>query len=278
MRWLLEPEVFQTDSTSLIEYLEESGVNHTICKFGKSYEEYIEEIQRIDNSDCIVFHGSLQFARLILRQTKWIGVYCNLPKFECLYYYPRFGDYLLNSEYMMLPFGCLKDKKDWIFDNFGGNTRPDSVFLRPSNGSKTFTGKARTKDSWDNDIDLLSSRSDPELLVVIAPCKNIQKEWRLVVAENKVIAGSQYSKQGESVRIEGATQEVFEYAEDVLESVKYEPDPIWTLDICENHGELKVLEVGSFSCAGLYDCDPEPIVKAVNSIVLREWQDLQPPS
>jgi hypothetical protein len=42
---------------------------------------------------------------------------------------------------------------------------------------------------------------------------------------------------------------------------------MWTLDICEADGQLKVLEIGSFSCSGFYACDPEAIVKAVHEVV-----------
>jgi hypothetical protein len=60
----------------------------------------------------------------------------------------------------------------------------------------------------------------------------------------------------------------------MLDVVEYRPDPAWTVDICElESGELKVVEVGSFSCAGMYASDPEPIVTEINRISMREWKE-----
>jgi hypothetical protein len=36
---------------------------------------------------------------------------------------------------------------------------------------------------------------------------------------------------------------------------------VYTIDICESEGELYVLELGSFSCAGEYACDLSAIVE-----------------
>lgn len=38
-------------------------------------------------------------------------------------------------------------------------------------------------------------------------------------------------------------------------------------------GDLKVLEVGSFSCAGLYDCDTDLVVNSINSLILEIAED-----
>jgi hypothetical protein len=35
---------------------------------------------------------------------------------------------------------------------------------------------------------------------------------------------------------------------------------------------LRVLEVGSFSCAGLYACDPAAVVAGVSRIARATWQ------
>ena len=44
------------------------------------------------------------------------------------------------------------------------------------------------------------------------------------------------------------------------------PDPAWTLDVCESWPDLAVVEVNSFSCAGLYACDYEAVVQAINEL------------
>ena len=208
------------------------------------------------------------------------GVFCNLPKFECQYYYPRFGDRLLNSDYAMLPFGDMKRRKDWAFQNFGED---NCVFLRPSSGFKTFAGQVVEFADWEGEMRTLSFKIDPEVLVLVCRPVEILKEWRLVVSD-RVVAASQYKEgrglirlMGEDVvRTRNVPDVVLQYGEQVLKEVKFKPDPIWTLDICETvSGDLRVLEVGSFSCAGLYACDPDPIIEEVNRLSLQEWESVR---
>lgn len=263
--WIIESEVFPNNCERLISELKLKSVPHVICKFGKSYEDYIKDFP--DNA-CMVFHGSLQFASLLKRKTNWTGVYCNLPKFECQYYYPRLGQFLLNSDYVMLPFGELNRRKNWLYNTIGKN---GNLFFRPSSGFKTFTGKVVNIDNWEKDLNLFGFYGvDPEELVIAAPPVNIKHEWRLFIADKKIIAGSKYDWEVE----ENLPESVLQYAQKVVNSIQYQPDPAWSIDIGETEsGELKVVEVGSFSCAGMYTSDPEPIVTEINKISVREWED-----
>ena len=50
----------------------------------------------------------------------------------------------------------------------------------------------------------------------------------------------------------------------------YQPDFAYTLDlVIDVKGNVKLLELNSFSCAGLYACDMEKIVKSVSNMVER---------
>lgn len=256
MRWLLEPEVFNGELTPFIEVLKESGEDYTICEFGESYEEYISDFI----TDDVVFHGSYQFARLIKEKTKWKAIYCNFPKFECNYYYPKFGDNLLNSDYLILPFGDMNRKRDWLFTVYQKN-----LFIKPVTSFKKFTGMVLDPNNWNREIKLLSLRVDPEELILITRYTDIIKEWRLVIADGKIITGCEYAPN----RISGVPELVQKYAQDILNSVKYNPDPIWILDICEwrwQKNKFSILETGPFACSGLYACDPKPIIETIKKL------------
>lgn len=261
MHWLLEPEVFQEDSDFFIQALKNLKVDHTLCKFGKSYESYINDMK---HSSKIMFHGSLQFGKKIKEAKSNITVFCDLPKFECLYYYSFFGKELLNQNYLMLPFGELKRRKDWVFSTL---QQKESVFLRPSSGYKTFTGTIVDLDEWESAIKFYGFKINPEELVVVAPPVTILKEWRFVIVEGEVITGSQYKEDGEMVRELECPQEVFNYAQQVVDFANYKPEPAWTLDVAETENGYKVIEVGSFSCAGLYVCDYEKVIKRINKLM-----------
>lgn len=278
VKWLIESDVFQGEDQLIIDALIRKGIEYKLCEFGITYDELALTI--FNPNDCVVVHGSLQLGRAVQRNTRWVpGVYCNLPKFECIYYYPRFGEHLLNYDYVILPFGTLKNKRKWIEKQFGDQ---GCVFLRPSSGFKTFTGQVIEFCEWDREMRNMSFKIDPEGLVLISKPIEIIKEWRLVVS-NHVVASSQY-KEGKGlirltgsdlVKINNTPQHILDYGEDILHTVKFNPDNIWTMDICETaSGEIKVLEVGSFSCAGLYACDPDPIIDEVNSLALSEWESV----
>lgn len=278
VKWLLEPEVFDEDEVSVIAALKKLNVPHVVCKFGRDYASYIKDFAE---EDCVVFHGSFQFAREIEQNAKWIpGVYCNKQKLDCLYYYPRLGDFLLNSHYMMLPFGELNRRKNDLFDFAEQSYKPgrkDCVFIRPSSGLKSFTGKVVMEDDWHKDIRLMGFYDvPPEALVVAATVYEILNEWRTIVVEGKVIASALYKKGDSFVRVPGAPRDVVLYAQRVVDETKFDPDAAWTLDICETaNKELKVLEVGSLSCAGFYGANAELIIPAVNAVALKEWESYQ---
>lgn len=248
MQWLIEKEVFD-DVEPLLEALQRLKVDHTVCKLGIPYESYISYFGRADK---IVFYGSFQFAKLIQAKSPYITVYCNFSQLDCTYYYPRFGNYLLNSDYIMLPYGEINRRKKWLGKHLGG----ERFFIRPCGCKKAFTGSLVNF----GEKQVIS----PEELVVIAPPIKLTAEWRLVIFEGKVLTGSQYKK----VRSKDVPDKVLYYAQEVLGNIKYRPDILWTLDICETaSGELKVLEVGSFSCAGLYNCDYDLVINTVENLI-----------
>lgn len=260
MKWLLEPETFQEDEQPLMEALFRCGVRYTSVEFGTPYKDYIA----LMGNEPTVFHGSLQFGKLIQETPLHsVKVFCTLPKYECLYYYPRIGSYLLNSEYVMLPFGELGRRKNWLFDTLNKN---GSLFLRPSSGYKTFTGLVLSDSEWDMELKFLKYQIDPEELVVVAPAQDVVREWRTVVVDDLVVTAGQYRYKGENVRIREVSKEVMHFAQEVVDFAGYVPDRAWTLDVCESSSGLKVVEANSFSCAGLYACDYEAIVRAIDSV------------
>lgn len=258
MKWLVESEIFQGDAEPLIEALEKLNVPYTRCKFGTPYEEYI----RLAGTDLTIFYGSLQFGKLIQDTPGHnIKVYCTLPNYECVNYYPHFGDRLLNANNTTIPFSELVRFR----------TCQESMFVRPSSGYKTFTGDVVDPDrlEWDSAIHLWKLKINPDDLVIVSKSQSISKEWRMVVIDGRVVTGGQYKQDGQIVRISEVPAAVMEYAQQTVDDVQYYPDPAWTIDICQVAYQLKVLEIGSFSCAGLYACDCEAIVKGIAELVCK---------
>jgi hypothetical protein len=108
--------------------------------------------------------------------------------------------------------------------------------------------------------------------VLVAPPKEIGREWRLVIAGDEIVAGSQYRDTGAIVTNPDCPVHVTEYVNDVLRRVAWRPDSLFVMDVCESDDRLHVLELNSFSCSGFYDCDAAAIVRAASAAAEREWK------
>lgn len=253
MKWLLETDIFDENLERLHEAILSAGHTFKEVKYIPFDDnEHISKVyHKLDVN--VFFYGSLNLCKKVQSLTTW-NTFCDLPKYECTYYYPRLKEFLVNAECYMLPFGMLTPK---IFNN------ANTVFVRPSQGDKLFDGQLFGKASFDSQYwgMVHKHQTKPEDIVLISETKNIGKEWRLVVSD-VVITGSQYKDCGSFVT-GSVPKEVIDYSNNVLENIDYRPDKIWTLDVCETDHGLRVLEVGGLSCAGLYECDLDLIVKEV---------------
>jgi hypothetical protein len=256
MKLVIESDVFDERMEELKAAIARHGGTYTEVKhvpFGNV--EY-------DVDKDAVFYGSLNLAGKM--RSKCV-VFNNRDSYNCTSYYPVFAHHLLNNNYAMLPFGDLKRRWPWVIDTFGAGEHR-CVFIRPDSGEKIFTGMVMCRNTLDIDIEFIERYvSVPHnTLVVVAPAKKVEKEFRFVIHNGKPITGSLY-RVGSDVVHEtvAAGHPVFEKAREVLHEVNYEPESLWTLDLCESGGEIRVLEIGCFSCAGFYACDFDLIVQAV---------------
>jgi hypothetical protein len=262
VKWLLEPEVFDGEEAPIVEALRNLGHDFETIKFGKGYDEYLTAFTP---HDCVVFHGSIQGVNFYQVESDWeVGPYWD--KFECAYYYHLLGPYLLNSQYVMIPFGDLGRLREWLFWSVFP-TAGGCLFIRPSSGRKAFTGKIFTEETWDEDLKLAAFyKSNPDDMVVIAPEIDIDKEWRLLVVDGKVVTASQYK----SLERPEPPAEVLAFGQKVIDESGYNPGFAWVLDICLAEEEFHVVEAGPFSCCALYNCDPAVVVQTVSEAA---WRD-----
>jgi hypothetical protein len=208
------------------------------------------------------------------RERRWEpGVFATVEHFSCSNYFCHFGDYLLNRVYTMVPFGEIRRLKTFLFDTFGQEGR---IFVRPDSPLKLFTGQVVTADNFDADMDFMGFYDFPqESLVVVSRPQTIEIEWRFVVANRSVVAGSQYKLKGTNVSAPTYEPAAKELAERIAES-SYQPDPVYVMDICRTSaGEYRLLEIGGFSFADLYATDKNAVVAAVSAEAIALWKKAQ---
>lgn len=221
---------------------------------------------------CVVSHGDIELVTRIFHEQRWRpGAFATVENYLCSSYVNHFGEFWLNRDYAMLPFGDLERRKQFLFDSFGIDGR---VFIRPDSPLKLFTGQTASIESFDSDLEYMGFYEFPrQSLVVVSTPKTIKREWRFVVAEQDVVSGCLYSENGAFAPKPEVDMDAMGLAETVA-SKDYAPDPVWIVDICQtSDDDYHLLEIGGFSFADLYACNKSDIVRAVSAVAFSLWQE-----
>lgn len=142
----------------------------------------------------------------------------------------------------------------------------DKFFVRPNSPLKPFSGRvAEPRSLTLAKLDHGFYCDDETLPVVVAPFRNIGKEWRFVIANQRVVAGAAYApKTRKPVSVE-LDSDAAAFASMVALQIP-SPAAVYVLDVCECSGELRLLELNPFGGADLYACDAIAIIDGVSAI------------
>lgn len=273
--WLIDGDLFDHYRDDLITAIRDQG--HDIEIIGAPKPPYRWDDVGCSYRDayaknkCVIAHGDIELIARIHQEQRWTpGVFADVQNYFCSNYYCWFSEYLLNRDYIMMPFGELAHHRDRLFDMFPPGHK---MFVRPDSPLKLFTGQLVTRDKFDADLEFLGFYEFPRSsIVVVSAARNIVAEWRFVVVNRKVVAGCQYKRQGKLDLQVSYDASAFDLATKIAGS-DYQPDPAWVLDICEtDDGDFHLLEVGGFSFSDLYLSDKQAIVAAVSEAALAQWR------
>lgn len=270
VKWLIEDYEHDCSLQPMMDEIKAQGMEYEVVK----YEPWASgTFDQYPNEDCVVFYGTLNLGRQLQREKGWVpGVYCNFTNLCCHTYYPYWGKYLFNQDYMMLPMLEILRKREYVFNNFG---KKECIFIRPDSGAKPITGQVLEYENLDKEFKMFGDYAGNDLdqiIAVISSPKPIEKEWRCVVVDKKVVAFSQYKKNGKLIIDRAIDVGALKFAKKVADE-EWQPDIAYTLDICKSCGIYYLLEANSFSCSGLYECNPELVVKRISEAALKEWTE-----
>lgn len=268
VNWLIESNIYDREE----EFLEELKRQDYVYKSVSYLKFHPNEANKyFPKHDCVIFRGTLHLGRELLK-TSWIpGAYMNEKTLRPSTYYTYFGQYLLNNKYFLLSLGELIRRREEILEYFKSN---GELFIRPDSNMKTFRAGVFNLNVLNTILALTSELNrDETTLVLVSGKRQITKEWRFFVYKNQIITGSLYLVGEERVDelIKGGYLE--NYISELLKQVNWYPESLYTVDICEAEGELYVLELGSFSCAGEYGCDLSLLVEAGASAAWEDYAD-----
>jgi hypothetical protein len=146
---------------------------------------------------------------------------------------------------------------------------PASLFVRPDSPLKPFSGRVlKTTSITLQSLDHGLYYDDVRLPVVVAPVRSLQREWRYVVADRGVVAGTAYDAEGRNALPDDPAGAPWRFAAQIAEEMP-PPEAVYVIDVCETEGDLRLLELNPFSGADLYGCPREDVVAAVSRTTRR---------
>jgi len=115
VNWLIEQNIYDRE-TEFLAQLQKQGYIYQQTKYLNFRPEAAH--QYFPPDDCVLFMGTLNLGRDILRAS-WIpGAYMDEKTLRCSSYYTCFGHYLLNNKYFLIFLGELLRRKIEIMEYF----------------------------------------------------------------------------------------------------------------------------------------------------------------
>lgn len=197
------------------------------------------------------------------------GAYGLTNNMNCNVYYSNIpGEWMLNSDFIMLPFSLIQSNPKKVFDIIGSN----KIFVRPNSGFKTFAGQVWTDENIEFELNSSQQLTSVvgETICLVSPVKKLKGEFRFIIGNGEVIDGSEY-------RWENVLDIRHDFDYDCLLMAKkmaehsWQPDTVYSCDVALTDNGPKIIEINSFACCGLYACDKNLVVNRVSEIARDEF-------
>lgn len=223
---------------------------------------------------CVIAYGTHEFVSQVKRKFagQWRpGSYHRIENLSYSAYSLHLGDILLNDDFVLLPYAEVLRRGP---DAWGG-----PFFLKPDAVTKAFTGQVIGNEGDLSAVNQIERVSGDTLCVVAKP-KFIKGEFRFVIAdrgdgsEPEVVTGSEYRWD----RKLDIRSDVHPLCLDMAREVARRPWQADTVYVCDvalteigGKDAARVVELNTFSCAGLYACDTRKIVEVVSAAAWSEF-------
>ena len=137
--------------------------------------------------------------------------------------------------------------------------------MRPSSGYKTFSGQVVYKELFEDALEKMEFYSpNPDSIVIVARPQNILQEYRCFVVDKRVITMSLYKERGNLKQKEITDSYLLNQAQILVDI--WQPEDMFVLDFgITKEGNVKLIELNSFSCSGQYACDLVKLYKTVSN-------------
>lgn len=259
MKWIVQKsmtELYDWRTIGFIKTLENLKIDHKVLDFNMQNAHNFEW-PIVEDDEGIILYGSHKFC-ISTPKAYYPGAYGLCQSLSSDHYYCNVpNEWLLNDDFHILPYKILLQRY------------PDhKLFVRPVVGTKTFAGQVCNRHEFEMLQHGTSVQN--ETLCMFASLKNIEEEYRFVICNGEVIDGSMYSAEERTNFRHDFTQEAYNLAQKMA-NLKWQPDLVYTCDVAKlRNGIYKIIELNSFSCAGLYAVDLEKVLKIITKTAIME--------
>jgi hypothetical protein len=268
MHYIIQENVFREQHYDMLEKsITKLGLKHTTVRVFP----FVDKIVRLEDipdgpfnvDDLIDFNpdtnnvfcfGAIKLARVAAQRAWKPGSMMN-QNHDFEVYKEHYRDNLLNWDSKIQKFS---DPVDW----FPGETK----FFRPTQDTKTFTGKVFAQVEWEDFVYEQLNNGHITILnkdtqIQVSSVKKIYKEIRFWVVNGKIITGSQYRLGNQTIYDSNYEPEAQEFAQSMVD--KFQLAEAFVIDVCLTDSGWKVVECGCLNCAGFYKSDLQKMIIAL---------------
>jgi hypothetical protein len=224
---------------------------------------FSDELPDIPLGRPTVVYGSTRLVTNVHRSGSWRpGVFFDEEAFSYAAYRRGYGEHFLN-----------RDAAVWSLDDIhpGKVAAESTVFVRPADDLKAFGGglwRFGELCDWVGRLRRGDLEFELSTNLVVAPAKEIGREWRLFVVSREVVAGSGYRRGGAMDVTAAVPRIVADFGASM--AARWGPAAAYALDIAEHAGDLWVVEANCLNSAGFYPADVNAVVQRVTRLAVRD--------
>ena len=262
-RWILEENVFSEKCfDEMIVVLEKKAIPYARIKVIPFVHE-IDGRKPPKYDGPTVVYGSLGVQKVADKEGWVPGVFGSEENFRMDVYRDKLGDLFLNAdlEYMMIS----------DVEHYMTLTGMERIFIKPRGDMKEFAGIVLDRShfsDWYENMKSIGYLDGNDFEVVVCEPKSLGCEWRLVVVDGSIVASSLYRQYQQVMAEEHWHRPVNDVVYEAME--KFQPAPVYIIDVAQYGDEYKVIEYNTFNSAGFYDCNVEAIIDAVSTYVHKQ--------
>lgn len=265
--WLIEKDFLVTKDVfpTIPQYIINSG-NKYVEFENLGYNKY-KALSHIEDNYCIAY-GTIQFINF-LKNTYVPGEFDFKQPMTSSFYMTKFPmSMFFNNDAYFLPLKLVEDRMN-------SNEIDYDIFLRPDAGNKVFSGLPIFKN--DSAIEFKTLRDvlkvDESTICQVSKAKSIHSEYRYVIVDKDVVAGSQYHRNNRlDIRIDCHVNANILARQ--IANMDYQLDRAYVVDIFLDENENAFIgEFNSVCTAGMYACDVENVVNKLNNLAYKMWKE-----